>query len=149
MYITQTLKNMYKDHAPPCMEQSQCYDRYLSFKVYSEALSIDSLIQENNVISIIITKCASNQEKYFVSKRCKEGQKCVLHEIKFCDADGFNKCGVWYAPITIEGSPDNKSLDRGSINEMASDFAILCPCISSISGWIEILLYVIYKKMAI
>ena len=132
MFITQTLKNMYEDHLPPSMEQNQYYDRYLSFKVYSEATSIDSLIMENNVISIIITKSETKQEKYFVCKRCKEGQNCVLYEVKFCDSDGFNKCGVWYAPITIESSPAFNRLDRGSINEMACDYAILCPCISSI-----------------
>ena len=133
MYVTQTLRNMYDDHVPTSMEQNASYDRYLSFKVYSDSTSLDSLVLDNNVISIIIIKSESNDEKYMICKRVKEGQRCKLYEVQFQDSDGFNKCGVWYAPICIKNQPSSHTYDRGTINEMACDYAILCPCISLIS----------------
>ena len=132
MYTTQTLKNMYEDHSPPTMAQSIKNDRYSSFKVYPESRSLTSLIEENDVLSVIVTKSEQNEEDYFICKRIKESSLCQLFKVAFDDKSGFNKCGLWYAPLHIDSVPLSNTYDRGFINEMACDFAILCPCISSV-----------------
>ena len=66
MNITQTLKYIYEDHAPPTMPQSPSYNRYLSFKVYPESMSLASSVLENDVLSVIVTKSERNEEYYFI-----------------------------------------------------------------------------------
>ena len=56
--------------------------------------------------------------------------ECTLHEIMFHDKDGFNKCGLWYAPLTISMTTDDRLYSQEDVYDMSIDFAILCPCIS-------------------
>ena len=72
------------------------------------------------------------KKSIFICQRVKDSYRCQLFSISFDNKSGFNKCGLWYAPINIESVPLPETYDRGSINEMACDYAILCPCISSV-----------------
>ena len=131
MYVTQSLQNMHDDHSIALSDNTTQYDRYLSFKVYSDKLNLDTLIVQRNTISVVLTTTMSSFPQYYVCQRDSHTKRCKLFTVKFEDVNGFNKCGLWYAPITISTSPLPEKYTRHSINEMASDYGILCPCITS------------------
>ena len=131
IYVTQSLQTMHDDHTSMLSEDSIQYDRFLSFKVYSDKLNLDTLITQNDAISVVMKINNDNEVNYYICKRNPASRTCKLYCINFDDNDGFNKCGLWYAPISIstECLPEQYTRDR--INNMLSDYAILAPCISS------------------
>ena len=131
MYVTQSLQNMHDDHTSMVTEDSIQYDRFLSFKVYSDKQNLDTLITEHDAISAVIIENDNKMPIYYICKRIPASGTCQLHRINFADEEGFNKCGLWYAPISISTECLPGQYSRDKISDMLSDYAIAAPCISS------------------
>ena len=132
MYITQSLQNLQDDHMDPELLQETKYDRILSFKVYSHNVDFDALISDRKVFSIIVMQSQSQDLQYLLCKRLQQSKLCQLIPVQFQDNLGFNKCGLWYAPLSFDDTVPLTNLSRARVNKMATDYAVLCPCISSV-----------------
>ena len=53
-----------------------------------------------------------------------------MYQVSFKDNDGFNKCGMWYAPMEIAVANIDNELSQEEIENKCEDYALLCPCIS-------------------
>lgn len=132
MYITQSLQNLHDDHMDPDLLQETKYDRFLSFKVYSYDTCLNDLLSKRNVISLIVTANNSQDPQFLLCKRLHKSKMCELISVTFKDNEGFNKCGIWYAPSSFNDSPNVTNISRGEVDNMATDYAVLCPCISHV-----------------
>ena len=136
MYISQTIERLNKDTTEHfalqenIYQERPSYERYLSFKVYSSRIDLKAFILHKNVLSTILVKDDLDQEQHFVVTKNATSANYSLFQIVFRDEEGFNKCGMWYAPIKIiiDSELEYSTLDL--INDMVLDYALLCPCIS-------------------
>lgn len=106
MYVSQTLKTMHSELTDQFPNRStypneQHYERYSSLKVYSYAEDIEQLVSYGKVLSVVYLSLNSNKPKFYICQRSQHANKCILFKIDFLDETGFNKCGIWYAPIEI------------------------------------------------
>ena len=131
MYVTQSLQNMHDDHTLLLSEDVTRYDRFSSFKVYGDKIQISTLASEHQAVSVVMIHDKENALNYYVCQRIPSTKTCKLYCVNFVDQDGFNKCGLWYAPISISTECLPEQFTRDQINNMLYDYAILCPCISS------------------
>ena len=88
------------------------------------------MIAFRQVISAVLLKYNSSENKLFVCQR-NNPRTCLLYLITFNDDEGFNKCGIWYAPLEITVANVDEELTQHQINSLCIDYAILCPCVSS------------------
>ena len=136
MYVSETLdtinqhtvRNISKSNGSTSNRE---YEKHSSFKTYSVHDNVMTLLASNNVISVVYLSYAQQAPRFYICQRTKDPKICVLFEIKFFDNDGFNKCGMWYAPIETFPVTGGEALTQHDIHLMADDFAILCPCIAS------------------
>ena len=135
MYVTQSLKNLSEDGAneigkeDPKYITRRTYERYLSFKIYSEHKDLLNHLDNHDILSTIIIK-RDTTEIHYVCQKGETKERYVIIPIRFCDEDGFNKCGMWYAPIMILKNNTLGTFTKKELNDMAHDFGLLCPCIS-------------------
>ena len=136
MFIVQTLKQMEENFSLFDSEEEQhimnptTYDRYGSFKVYSHTTDLISTIEKKSILSCIVMTSALTGNNIYICQKNVQSSSCRLHTVVFDDDNGFNKCGMWYAPITIIRSKAYTNVRKMEIQSMSTDFGILCPCIS-------------------
>ena len=135
MYIEQSLKNLNDDSNFSKTSDEYCegevsYARYLSFKVYSDK---DRLFLDDNlpkVISSLYMKINSNDGRYFICKRKTGENKLSLYLVTFDDEEGFNKLGLWYAPVTIQPFNENNHFSQNEVDTLAIDYCLLFQCLT-------------------
>ena len=136
MYISQTLKYLDDDEMVSTISDDMCegsdlgYNRYLSFKIYSDSEDFPTVAQSLKSISVAILTFHSQREEVFVCQRVKGKNKIKLFSITFDDSEGFNKMGMWYAPISVVPVKDDEEYTPQEISDMATDFGIVCQCVS-------------------
>ena len=130
MYIAQILQNINDDLKDDDIEVHPKYERHSSFVMYSYSLKIANLVSNRNVISGIVIDHESVRDKFYICQRKRETNFCIMHEILFNDEEGFNKCGVWYAPIEVRISTSDAEMTKAKINNIVVDYVLLLPCIS-------------------
>ena len=139
MYISQTLKNLNDDDFVSSVSDEYCegrdatYNRYLCFKVYSDTVDFTNTSETFKVVSVVLLKIRIGTMEHFICQRIKGKNKIKLHSISFDDTDGFNKMGMWYAPISVSSLKDDHEYTPQEIYEMAYDFALVIQCISKFS----------------
>ena len=137
MYVSQTLKQMCDNTMLSNLSNELCedkdmeYSKYSSFKVYSDKEDFQSGLEDRKIISAIVIGTESGDIMFNICQRKKGTNMIVLHEIIFGDSKGFNKCGSWYAPIKIRVTTNGRLFTKQQIDEMATDYALVCQCISS------------------
>ena len=136
MYVSQTLKTMHSELIDQFPNRStypneQHYERYSSLKVYSYAEDIEQLVSYGKVLSVVYLSLNSNKPKFYICQRSQHPNKCILYKIDFLDETGFNKCGIWYAPIEICVVNIGNEMFQEEVNESSEIYGILCPCVSS------------------
>ena len=135
MYVSQTLDQINAELTSefpnednhPCQ---QLYERYSSFKVYSVSDDIEQLVVYGKVISVVYMSLDYDKPSFFICQHSSIPKTCVTFKVKFLDDFGFNKCGVWYAPIEISLSTEGEQMTQEDINNSSSLYGILCPCVS-------------------
>ena len=136
MYVNETLdtiNNEILEHLPHTSQYNMHreYEKYSAFKTYSSSDDISLMASSGKVISVLYLSLNSKANKFYVCQRALSPRTCMLHEISFQDNFGFNKCGIWYAPIRlIPVVAEGYSFSQRDVNSMADDYGILCPCIS-------------------
>ena len=136
LYVSETLDTINKEiasYVPPIQTSTsgQEYQKHSDFKTYSSNVNISSLISSGKVISVLYLSVGSKRSKFYICQRSATPRSCILFEVRFVDNDGFNKCGMWYAPIEVNIVNEGNTFTPMEIDEMAEDYAILCPCISN------------------
>ena len=131
MYVSQTLKYMTEEkiskESGMCNEQET--NRFNSFKIYSVHDVMNQMIHFQEVLSAVVLKYNSPFKKLYICQR-NNPRTCLLYLVTFRDSEGFNKCGMWYAPLEISIANVNDELSQEQIHNLSSDFAILIPCVS-------------------
>ena len=135
MYVNETLDTINKDilaHVPEIhtSNTNQEYDKHSSFKTYSASDDINALVSSGKVMSVVYLSLPSNN-KFYICQRTRTPNKCVLFQVLFVDNDGFNRCGMWYAPIEVSLVNNDGIYTQNEVHLMSEDFAILCPCITN------------------
>ena len=130
MYIAQTMQNIHDDMMDDEISNVQTYERYSAFVMYSYSQDISDLISDMNVLSGIVIEHESARDKFYICQRMRDSDFCAMHEIKFDDEEGFNKCGIWYTPIEIKDSPSYVEMSKEKIQNLVIDYVLLLPCIS-------------------
>ena len=136
MYISQTLKHLNEDELFTSVSDEFCegrdsiYNRYLSFKVYSDCLDFLNISESLKVLSVVLLKNQFGSIDHFICQRIKGKNKIQLHLITFDDTDGFNKMGLWYAPLSVNIKKDTQEYSPKEIHETAYDFGLVCQCLS-------------------
>ena len=82
------------------------------------------MIAFRQVISAVSLKYNSSENKLYVCQRNKP-RTCLLYLITFNDDEGFNKCGIWHAPVEITVANVNDELSQHQINNLCEDYAIV------------------------
>ena len=106
MYVSQTLRTINSELIDEFPNDSshpteQHYERYSSFKVYSFYEDIEQLVSYGKALSVVYMSLNNNNRKFYICQRTQNANQCMLYEISFIEEYGFNKCGIWYAPIEI------------------------------------------------
>ena len=130
MYTTQTLQNICDDNDHEDSRQVPSYDRFLSFRVYSYNDVLESFVTDRHVISVIVLDLKNRKDEIFICQRSRKSNNIKLHHIAFDDKEGFNKCGLWYAPFQFEISSDAVEYTKNEIDTMVVDYALMLPCMS-------------------
>ena len=135
MYVSQTLDQINAELTSEFPNENnhpfrQLYERYSSFKVYSISDDIEQLIVYGKVISVVYMSLHNEKPTFHICQHSSTPKKCITFKVDFLDDFGFNKCGVWYAPIEISLSTNEKQITQEDINNPCSLYGILCPCIS-------------------
>ena len=130
MYIAQTMQNIHDDMMDDEFSNVQTYERYSAFVMYSYSQDISDLISDMNVLSGIVIEHESARDKFYICQRMRDSDFCAMHEIKFDDEEGFNKCGIWYTPIEIKDTPSYVEMSKEKIQNLVIDYVLLLPCIS-------------------
>ena len=105
MFILQTLKQIEENLILYDLAEEQHnfnskpYDRYSSFKVYSHNIDLQSYIENQSILSAIVITSPLEGNLFYLCQKIPSSPKSKLHRIEFDDNNGFNKCGMWYAPI--------------------------------------------------
>ena len=145
MYVSQTLKIITEDQDSKYVPNaSHQYSKFSSFKIYSVHDVLGQMISFRQVISAVFLKYNSVVSKLYICQR-NNPRTCLLYLITFNDEEGFNKCGIWYAPIEITVANVDDELTQKQINNLASDYAILCPCVSD-DPYLSTCYSVLYKS---
>ena len=131
MYTSQTLQAMNDMYEDKETFESTSYERFLSFNVYSFNLDLSSLIIERQVISAIVLDHDSTKDRFYICQKIQQSHKFSLREVLFQDKEGFNKCGLWFAPIEVSTLSLSKECTKEEITLSIIDYALLIPCISS------------------
>ena len=136
MYVNETLDTINKEIIASATtshtyDSSTHYEKYSSFKIYGVHENVADLIASGKVISALYISLNESEHKFYICKRTDSPRTCVLFQILFNDKEGFNKCGMWYAPISLAVFPVRESWSQPDIDAMADDYVILCPCISA------------------
>ena len=136
MYINETLDTMIKqinDCGAHEHDQSNCStnERYSSFRTYKASDDIEELILSGNVISAIYLSYNDHTQQFYICQRSNIPYRCYLFKVSFIDDLGFNKCGMWYAPVEVAIVNVGMELSQNEIKDMAIDYGILCPCLSN------------------
>ena len=136
MYVSETLHtinqiNMQHISKLGSTSSQRGYEKHSPFKTYSAHDNIMTLLDSNNVISVVYLSYAQQSPRFYICQRTKSPKICSLWEVKFFDNEGFNKCGMWYSPIEIFLVNNDENLTQHDIHLLSDDFAVLCPCISS------------------
>ena len=131
MYTSQSLQNIVNNCQDEKMQNNPVYDRFLSFNIYSHSIDLFQLLEGRKPLSAIVLEEDEIRDCFYLCQKQKDNSKIVLREIKFDDKEGFNKCGLWYAPINLTVSFSNKELSKENIDINVIDYALLIPCISS------------------
>ena len=136
MYVKETLDSINEElllHAVDDTESNRPkhYDRYSSFKTYSTFEDIDSLVGTGKVLSVVYLSIRRKECRFYICQHSTVPKKCILYQISFCDDQGFNKGGIWYAPIEMAVSNVGEEWTQSEIDNNAEDYGILCPCITS------------------
>ena len=124
MYVSQTLKNMTMED-----DRRMVKTKYSSFKVYSVHDVLSQMITFQQVLSAVLMPYEALEGKLYICQR-NNPRTCLLYLVTFNDDNGFNKCGVWYAPMEITVANVDDELSQEQIQRRSIDFAILCPCLS-------------------
>ena len=135
MYVSQVLDsidtdlyNHFKDEYGQVNDNQ--YNRYSSFKIYTQADDIKGMIELGKVLSVVYMSLNKKDFKFYVCQYSNKPRTCLLHQISFLDDDGFNKMGLWYAPIEIAVANIGNELTQVEIDNMAEVYGLLYPCIS-------------------
>ena len=136
MYVNETLDTILQELRTNGIMQSNPYttseyERYSAFKVYRQSDDIDCLLSSGNVISVVYLSLNSRPNGFYICKRCDVPYRCLLFKVSFLDDVGFNKCGIWYAPVQIAVANVGKEMTQSEISILASDYAIMCPCVTN------------------
>lgn len=130
MYIAQTLQNISEEMNDDNTSENRRYERYSSFVMYSHTQEIADLIVNKNVLSGIVIDHEFVRDKFYICQRMRDSNFCAMHEIVFDDEEGFNKCGIWYAPIEVKESASHMEMTKAKIENIVIDYVLLLPCIS-------------------
>ena len=134
MYVSQTLQNMTEQDVPQLNPNDQPVKHRLhSFKIYSVHDVVSQMILFNQAVSAVLLTYHSREPKLYICQR-NNPRTCLLYLITFKDHEGFNKCGMWYAPIEVTIANVDDELTQNEIEQKSIDFAILCPCVSDDSN---------------
>ena len=139
MYILQTLKHLNEDELFTSVSDEFCegrdlsYERYLSFKVYSDSVDFSSISESLKVISVVLLQSQIGSIDHFICQRIKGKNKSKLYLITFDNADDLNKMGMWYAPLKILTSREGREYTQSEVSALAIDYAPVCQCISKYS----------------
>ena len=136
MYVNETLDTINKEiiasaTTSQTYDTSPHYEKYSSFKTYGVNENMEYLIASGKVISALYISINDTEHKFYLCKRTASPNTCVLFQILQNDNEGFNKCGMWYAPISLSVFPLREFWSQHDIDSMADDYVILCPCISA------------------
>ena len=139
MYVNETLDTINKDiiaHVPQfgVSSSNHVYEKHSDFKTYSSTENITLLSSKNVAISVLYISLNLQRNKFYICQRSSVPKRCILYEVIFVDDEGFNKCGLWYAPIAVKAINNGQSYTQDEVSDMTDDFAILCPCISEINA---------------
>ena len=105
MYVSQTLEKINSELFSQFPNErnhpkSHNYERYTSFKVYSSE-DIEQLIIYGKVLSVVLISFERNDPKFSICQHGKVLKQCLIYKVSFLDDNGFDKCGIYYAPIKI------------------------------------------------
>ena len=128
MYVSQTLKSVESKFIDK--EEDNKVKRYYSFKTYSAIDNIHEIIEQKHCISAVYMKYNSESDSIFICQR-NSPRHCLIFKVSFKDNDGFNKCGLWYAPIEISVANIGNEITQKDIQSRCVDYVLLCPCISA------------------
>ena len=130
MYVSQTLKNLTEEDASKqTIKDASLNNRLHSFKIYSVHDVLSQMIIFNQPMSAVLMTYNSTEPKLYICQR-NQPRTCLLFLVTFNDNDGFNKCGMWYAPLEITVANIDNELFPIDIKKKAIDYAILCPCVN-------------------
>ena len=135
MYVSETLDSINTALKGYDAEDNQCsprneYNRYSSFKTYSTYDNIEDFISTGKVISVVYLSLRNKAPRFYICQHNDIPKKYSLFQVSFQDDVGFNKCGLWYAPIETAIANVNAEMTQEEINCIAEDYAILCPCLT-------------------
>ena len=135
MYVSQTLRTINSELIDQFPNESshpteQHYERFSSFKVYSHCEDIEQLVSYGKALSVVFMSLNNNHRKFYVCQRSQNPKQCLLYEILFNEEYGFNKCGLWYAPIEICVINIGSEITKEEIDDGTEIYGIMCPCIS-------------------
>ena len=135
MYVSEVLDSIDTDLHHHFKEdygdaQSNVYARYSSFKIYSYSDDIEELIKLGKVLSVVYLSLSGHEARFYVCQHSNNPKSCLLYQVSFLDNDGFNKMGLWYAPIEISIANIGNEKTQAEIDNMTEVYAILYPCIS-------------------
>ena len=136
MYVSQTLNTINSSLTSKFPDDTagftdEQYQRYASFKIYSASEDIEQIVSFGKVLSLVYLAIDDGDCKFYVCQRSQKPKSCLLYEIQFNDDKGFNKCGIWYAPIDIFVVNVGNELSADAIDNRSEVYGLLCPCISS------------------
>ena len=67
------------------------------------------MLMFRKVLSAFSLKYDNGGERLHICQ-CNNPKTCLLYQVSFNDDEGFNKCGIWYAPVDIEIVNENNEL---------------------------------------
>ena len=82
------------------------------------------------VISVVFMSLDFTTKSFYICQHSTNPKECILYKVTFLDDLGYNKCGVWYAPIELSLANENNTISQKDINHFSLIYGILCPCVS-------------------
>ena len=135
MLVNETLDTIEKDISSLDVEldhgSSHHHGRFSSFKTYSAHDDMNFISDGGKAVSVVYLSYKEKPKRFYICQRSNIPRKCFLFQVSFLDDEGFNKCGLWYAPIQIAIANLGDEMSQEEIYTLADDYAILSPCISN------------------